>query len=612
MRLAPVGVVALLVASLAAGAPAHGQASNKIDARVLQDSRGGAQAHFLVVLRAQADLRQIARIAPNREALGEMVVDRLRSSAAAQASVQAELRRLGVPFRSFWIVNALAVTGNRALAERLAARADVERIDSDRAFRGIESQVAVRAPAGRTAAEPNIEKINAPQVWAQGFNGQGMVYATADTGVDWTHPALKARYRGWNGSTATNDYNWHDAIHSDISGNGANPCGFNATAPCDDAGHGTHVTGTAVGDGGPGNQIGVAPGAQWIGCRNMDEGVGQPSTYIECLQFFAAPTNLAGGAPNPNLRPDAVGNSYACPPEEGCGALSLQTAVDNVRATGIFMAVAAGNGGPACSTVVDPPGIYDSAVTVGATTNVDSIASFSSRGPVNVDGSGRRKPDLVAPGVSVRSSVPGGSYGTLSGTSMATPHVSGAVVLLWSAVPSLRRNVDATETLLEQNAVKLTTANGCGGDSSTQVPNNTFGYGRLDVLAAYLAAQPPTTVATLGARDTTVLEGTVHPVAAVLKVRLTAAATVPVEVRFHTSDGTAKAGSDYGRAAGTLTYPPGTVERAISIRIVRDRKHESTERFYVVFEKPVNASLDRSRAAITIRDDDARRRKASP
>jgi hypothetical protein len=172
--------------------------------------------------------------------------------------------------------------------------------------------------------------------------------------------------------------------------------------------------------------------------------------------------------------------------------------MDNLRAAGVFMAVSAGNSGSACSTISDPPALYDSAITVGATGfQTNTIASYSSRGPITADGSNRKKPDLVAPGSSVRSSYPSNSYATLSGTSMASPHVAGAVALLWSAFPNLRGNVDHTEFILEQTAVHLTTTQGCGGDTSSQVPNNVYGYGRIDVLAAYnYAASEVTPTAT--------------------------------------------------------------------------------------------------------------------
>ena len=170
----------------------------------------------------------------------------------------------------------------------------------------------IAAPQG---VEWNIIKVKAPDVWAMGFTGQGVVIGGQDTGYQWDHPALINQYRGWNGTSADHDYNWHDAIHEDAGGN---PCGYNSPFPCDDYGHGTHTMGTMVGDDGGANQIGMAPGARWIGCRNMDNGVGSPATYAECYQWFVAPTALDGSEPRPDLAPDVINNSWGCPPSEGC------------------------------------------------------------------------------------------------------------------------------------------------------------------------------------------------------------------------------------------------------------------------------------------------------
>ncbi|MCL4559952.1 MAG: S8 family serine peptidase [Chloroflexi bacterium] len=320
-----------------------------------------------------------------------------------------------------------------------------------------------------------------------------MVYASADTGVDWDHPALIGQYRGWDGTLANHNYSWWDAIHQDLSGDGSNPCGFSSPVPCDDENHGTHVMGIGVGDDGAGNQIGMAPGARWIACRNMDEGVGRPSTYIECLQFFMAPWDLNGQNPDPTRHADVISNSYSCPTSEGCiDPGVLHEVVNNVRAAGIFMAVSAGNDGPGCGTVNTPPALEDDVTTVGAVSSSDAIAPFSSWGPVMVDGSGLRKPDLVAPGVGVRSSIPvgkiyGADYSAMSGTSMAAPHVAGAVALLWSAIPALRGEVAATEQLLESSAQPLYPSAGqlCGTDTLQSSPNNVYGFGLLNVLAAY-------------------------------------------------------------------------------------------------------------------------------
>src|SRR6185369_5658942 len=148
--------------------------------------------------------------------------------------------------------------------------------------------------------------------------------------------------------------------------------------------------------------------------------------------------------------------SWGCPPSEGCSPTSLQAAVEAQRAAGIMMVVAAGNSGSGCSTVTDPPSFYAASYTVGAfSASTGTIASFSSRGPVTADGSNRQKPEITAPGVSVRSSIRGNGYSSFSGTSMATPHTAGAVALLWSARPAYRHQIQQTIDVLSQSAVHV-------------------------------------------------------------------------------------------------------------------------------------------------------------
>lgn len=462
-----------------------------ISPHVLSATEGGASTSFLVVLREQANVSLAASLS-TKAGRGAFVYETLRQTALrSQAAIRAELDQAGIPYRPFYIVNMIELTGDRALVVKLAARSDVARIEANPQISNLKDLISNPNPEMNSpqSVEWNIQKVNAPAVWAMGYTGQGVVVAGQDTGYQWDHPALKPHYRGWTGITVTHDYNWHDAIHTTAF----SPCPNNSPAPCDAYGHGTHTMGTMVGDDGAGNQVGMAPGAQWIGCRNMDNaGNGTPASYTECFEFFLAPYPIGGSAITqgvPSLAPAVVSNSWSCPSSEGCDALTLKTVVDNVRAAGIEVVAAAQNAGPGCSTVRDPIGIYESAFTVGATDSTDTIAGFSSRGPVTSDGSNRRKPDLSAPGVSVRSTYPTNSWGYLSGTSMATPHVAGLFALIWSAAPSLMGDLPTTEYVITSTALHLTTAQGCNGDTSVSIPNNVYGWGRIDALAAVRALQ---------------------------------------------------------------------------------------------------------------------------
>ena len=463
--------------------------AEKVAPWVLSHTEGGASAEFLIVLRQQADLRGASALKTKLEK-GTFVRDALWSVAqATQGPILDLLASEGAPHRAFYIVNMIWAKGSRALVADLAAREDVLRIEGN-------PEIHNELPRPRVASdlpdapEPGLVYVHAPDVWLLGFTGQGVVVADQDTGQQWDHPALKPHYRGWNGSSVDHDYNWHDSIH-DSSGN---PCGNDSPFPCDDYGHGTHTMGTVVGDDGAGNQIGMAPGAQWISCRNMDQGTGTPARYSECFEFMLAPYPI-GGTPaqgDPTKAPDATTNSWTCPSSEGCSVNTLLSEVEAQSAAGILTVVAAGNSGSSCSTVSDPPAVYEPSFTVGAFDAVTGqIASFSSRGPVTADGSNRLKPEISAPGVNVRSSIPTNSYAYYSGTSMATPHVAGAVALLWSAVPSLANQIPATESILEQNATAVSDAQ-CGAAGP---PNDVYGWGRLNILTAVQAAtcaSPPT------------------------------------------------------------------------------------------------------------------------
>ena len=458
-------------------------------AAALQDKLAkGEHVRFLVKLSEQADIQAAAKRGRDlardrgyrspdliRLSTRQEVVRVLRETAeATQPGVIKTLETLKQQghvrnYRPFWIVNGFAVTGNRQAVEALARLPGVERIDLDEEVyilgRPAEGQAGAGGKAspsenpGTAGVEWNIERVGAPGAWALGVDGTGTVVASIDTGVEWNHPALRAKYRGFNPSdpdSPNHEGNWFDAVNG-------------RSAPYDDNGHGTHVTGTMVGDDGAGNRIGVAPGARWIAVKAFTAGgTGSSSAILAAAQWLLAPTD-ANGVPHPEWAPDVINNSWGGGP--GMDEW-FRPMVQAWREAGIFPAFAAGNDGPGAGTVA-APGNYPEAFAVGATDANDALASFSSRGPSPY---GETKPEISAPGVGVRSSVPGGGYAAYNGTSMATPHVSGAVALLRSVNAAL--SVDQIEDLLKRTAVPRTDA------QYPDHPNNGYGWGRLDVFSA--------------------------------------------------------------------------------------------------------------------------------
>ncbi len=452
-------------AALPVDSPSASRASLKIDPRLRQQLTvaGSQPVRYLAILQEQADTSN--DISPlHWAAKGQYVYDRLRATAErTQPVVVAALGSMTLAgtvssYQSFWIVNALLVDGQASSVYQLAARADVRYLEAAPQYR-VEPDAAQKSgPQHIAASEPGLNQINAPAVWAQGFRGQGITVGILDTGQQFDHPALVRQYRGTS-ILPGHDYNWFDAD-------------YGTTSPVDYYGHGTHVTGIIVGDDGAGNQIGVAPAANWIGCRGQADGTGSNDEMIKCAQFMLAPTRLDGSDARPELRPQVVNNSWGSNTSSGTDEGYRWAVVAWVNA-GIFPAFSNGNSGPAAGTA-NAPGSYPESFAVGASgTGSDNLAGFSSRGPSPIDGG--LKPQLTAPGIGVRSSYPNGSYASLSGTSMASPHVAGVVALLLAKNRGL--TVSQLANVLTQTAYFDPVVMGVR-------PNNNYGWGRLDALAA--------------------------------------------------------------------------------------------------------------------------------
>lgn len=427
---------------------------------------------LFVILKAQADLSDVRQISNIDERRAAAYKELTRFANESQSELRNTFDSLGVEYTPYYLVNAMEVRGGTLTRLYLLTRPEVDRVIPSPRLRPAQPADALALSNLFSSPPPsgvqwNVSMIGADKVWEEfGVRGEGIVIGQSDSGVDVNHPELKDSYRG---KDEGDDYNWFDPWNERPS-------------PYDDGGHGTHTLGTILGK----NGIGVAPGATWFACANLSRNLGNPALYLDCMQFMLAPFPL-GGDPfadgDPTRAADVLNNSWGCPEIEGCDPQALIAAANHLRDAGIFVAVSTGNDGPNCSTVDAPLSLYDSVFSVGAIDRNGNVTEFSSRGPVIADGSNRMKPDIVAPGRDILSALPGGTYGALEGTSMAGPHVAGAVALLWSADPSLIGDIDRTEQILIETAKPYTgsTSLGCfeGG-----VPNAAYGYGIVDVYAA--------------------------------------------------------------------------------------------------------------------------------
>ncbi|MBE0523525.1 MAG: S8 family serine peptidase [Methanosarcinales archaeon] len=341
--------------------------------------------------------------------------------------------------RTLWLVNAIVLEATPEVIEELSRREDVAEIIPDFVVHLVE-EPSIQGEAGILSGTPvwGVEKINATDVWDMGFNGTGINVSIIDTGINYSHPDLQANYKLG-----------YDFVNNDQD-------------PMDDEGHGTHVAGTVSGTGVEGYKTGVAPGANLFAAKVLDsDGDGNYSDIIEGVGW-----SVANGA-------DVVSLSFGGPHES-----SMTAMVNNTIAAGVLPVIAAGNDGRNGSSTIMCPGDEINATTVGATDSNDNNASFSSIGPVNLSSETYIKPDVVAPGLKILSTSWLGGYINKSGTSMATPHVSGAAALILQAYPDM--SPLEVKQLLEYTAVDL----------GTSGKDNYYGSGRIDVLEAIMAPLP--------------------------------------------------------------------------------------------------------------------------
>lgn len=363
-----------------------------------------------------------------------------------------------------WITNELIVRDvDREIVEKLEEHPDVETIVAEK-FIPLEQMEKhesfhINDYYNNNTIQTNewgVVNINAPAAWARGYTGTGMVIGNIDTGVRYTHALIRGTYRG-NDAGENHNYNWRA------------PTG-NAPIPSDTNGHGTHGIGTHSGTGG----IGVAPNSRWIACRGCATATCSNFDLSSCGNFMACPTNTDGGAAQCSRAPHVVNNSW--------GGMADPTWYNSIliawRNAGISGVFAIGNSFNDCASTWSP-GNQPLAVGVGANAETNTLSFLSSVGPGPNDSI---KPDVVAPGVSIVSAfhIDDTELISMTGTSNAAPHVTGAIALIRQARPTA--TVAAVHNFLFNAALPLSSSGRtCGGRSENVIPNYHAGHGRIDV-----------------------------------------------------------------------------------------------------------------------------------
>lgn len=468
----------------------------KMDSAVLEDFKHEDYITFLVKMKEQVDLEEVKEklqplhlLADATESTPEAAIRGLMVEELQSTSHQTQKRIIQYleaekesgqvkEYESFFIINSLSVTATRQVAEMLARLPEVEKIIENKSYQPeidipseeeendlspevfVDNPFAVHSTAADKLELPwNLKNIHIEKVWEQNYQGEGVVVAIIDSGADLEHPAIKDAWRGNEEGMAV--FSWMDATSYSKK-----------TTPVDKDGHGTHVLGTILGkQSDNGMALGVAPKAKWVAVKVLDdEGTFTTAGLLRAGQWILAPTD-EDGTPHPEKAPSIVNNSW--------GSFDSNEFYRDIlkkwREAGIFPVFSAGNTRynlPNRFGTVSAPAKYPEAFAVGALDIHNIIAPFSLLGPSSYN---ETKPEISAPGVNIKSSVPGG-FALMSGTSMASPHVTGVAAILKQVNPNL--TVDELEKILMASADART------DEKYVDVPNNAYGHGSLNALRA--------------------------------------------------------------------------------------------------------------------------------
>jgi len=457
-------------------------ASTKFNDKLVKEFKKSTQVDFVVILKNidYTNLKSNGQSFHDLdiEAKAQFIVDtRIAHAEATQKELLAVVAKKNIVAHKIWIINAIhIVAGTQELAEELAQNPMVESVvfdqkyeispmeKTEKTFKST-TEAAVSAPR----VEWNLEWVKSNELWKVNATGKGIVVGLVDTGVNFKHPSLVQQYVGHQNGSFNHDFAWFDPR--------PNP----RPEPMDDQDHGSHCTGTVLGQdrAGAGYITGAAYDAKWVHCHFG----GSFAAITKCFQFMLAPTTRTGQNPTPARRPHVTSHSYG---GGGQQRSLLEDVVKPVTDAGVHVVVAAHNYAR-CRAVTDP-GVIPFVLTVGAQgfkTNV--IAPFSSKGPNNAHYQNGLKPEISAPGTNIVSaSAFGVQYSSKSGTSMATPLVAGVIAQLWSKFPELNRQIVKTNAILYQSTLQQQSRD-C--ESRQAVPNNVYGWGTIQAKKAFEIAE---------------------------------------------------------------------------------------------------------------------------